>query len=108
MMYWVYILYCNNDTYYTGYTSDLARRYQQHLHGTGGCKYTRSFRPLAIAQCWKISHSKSLAMRLERQIKKMSRRDKEQLVKKPSGLAFHKDVQVVSKKERMKISFRTL
>ena len=34
-MYWVYILYCNNHTYYTGYTNNLEKRYQSHVDGTG-------------------------------------------------------------------------
>lgn len=86
MDYWVYILHCDNDTYYTGYTTDLEKRYQSHLDGTGGCKYTRSFKPLRIAQCWKIEDNKSAAMKLEAYIKKLSRREKEKLIADPALL----------------------
>ncbi|MES2219078.1 MAG: GIY-YIG nuclease family protein [Pseudomonadota bacterium] len=82
--YWVYILHCQNDSYYTGYTTDLMRRYQAHLDGK--CKYTRSFKPLAIAQAWKISGTKGSAMRIENFIKKLSREGKEQLLLKPESL----------------------
>lgn len=82
--YWVYILYCNNDTYYTGYTTDMQKRYQSHLNGTGKCKYTRSFKPLHIAQCWEIQGDKSLAMKIERYIKTLSRAEKEKIIKDPS------------------------
>lgn len=85
--YWVYILHCDNDTYYTGYTNDLTKRYRSHLEGTGKCKYTRSFKPLRIAQSWKITGPKSLAMQLERAIKKCSRAQKETLIAQPDGVA---------------------
>lgn len=81
--YWVYILHCHNDTYYTGYTCDLEKRYQSHVDGTGQCKYTRSFKPIRIAQSWKIEGNKALAMRIERQIKQLSRTEKENLIENP-------------------------
>lgn len=85
--YWVYILLCNNHTYYTGYTNDLDKRYQSHLNGTGKCKYTRSFKPIAIAQSWKIVGDKAKAMQLERSIKKLSRQEKESIIANPSTLS---------------------
>jgi putative endonuclease len=81
--YWVYILLCENNTYYTGYTNNLQKRYQSHIDGTGRCKYTRSFKPLKIAQCWEIGDGKLKAMQLERYIKKLSRLDKDKLVNEP-------------------------
>lgn len=86
-IYYVYILYCKNDTYYTGFTDDVVRRYQSHLNGTGKCKYTRSFKPLGLAQCWGIRGSKATAMRVERYIKTLSRGQKEALIKNPEGLS---------------------
>ena len=85
--YWVYILLCENNTLYTGYTTDLAKRYESHLTTRGKCKYTRSFKPLKIAQSWKIQGNKALAMRVERHIKTLSRLQKEQLIAYPSTLA---------------------
>ncbi len=83
--YWVYILCCQNGTYYTGYTTDLVRRFQDHLAGNAS-KYTRSFRPLKIAQSWQIKGSKSLAMKIENYIKKMSKKEKEALILHPERL----------------------
>lgn len=85
--YWVYILFCENNTYYTGYTTDLAKRYQSHVNGTDSCKYTRSFKPLYIAQCWKIIGDKSFAMKIERHIKILSRVEKERIIATPSLLS---------------------
>lgn len=85
--YYVYILYCENDTYYTGYTNDVARRYQSHVDGTGKCKYTKSFKPLGMAQFWGITGSKAFAMRVERYIKKLTRGQKEELIRNPTVLS---------------------
>lgn len=84
--YWVYILQCKNNAFYTGYTTDLTKRYQSHLNGTGS-KYTRSFKPISIAQCWKINGDKSMAMQMERKIKKLSRIEKEKIIAQPEMLA---------------------
>lgn len=87
--YWVYILRCINNTYYTGYTNDLEKRYQSHVDGTGKCKYTRSFKPIAIAQYWKINGNKAFAMKIERHIKKLSRLEKETIIADPSLLVIN-------------------
>ena len=50
--YYVYILLCKNGSYYTGYTTDIKRRYKEHLKGTAKSKYTRSFKVKNLAQCW--------------------------------------------------------
>ncbi len=92
--YWVYILLCENQSYYTGYTDNLERRYESHLKGTGGCKYTRSFKPLKIAQCWQIKNDKLLAMQLERNIKKRSRIQKMELILNPDTLSTDPSVRV--------------
>ncbi len=93
-LYWVYILYCENDTYYTGYTTNIEKRYQAHLNGTSQCKYTRSFKPLRIAQCWKITSDKSFAMKMEAYIKKLSRTQKEKMIADPSLLLIDPRIEV--------------
>jgi putative endonuclease len=85
--YWIYILHCKNDTYYTGYTTNIHDRYQAHLNGSSKCKYTRSFKPIRIAQCWLIDGDKSLAMKIERFIKKLSRAEKIKLILNSNDLA---------------------
>jgi putative endonuclease len=85
--YWVYILLCENQSYYTGYTDNLERRYRSHVNGTGKCKYTRSFKPVTIAQSWLIDGDKILAMQLEREIKKKTREQKIRIIKNPETLS---------------------
>lgn len=82
---WVYILYCCNDSYYTGYTTDLTRRYEEHKKGTEKSKYTRSFKPIKIAQAWQFD-DKSTALKIEKAIKKMRKKDKELLIANPKKL----------------------
>lgn len=84
--YWIYILRCSNGSYYTGYTTNMTRRYQEHVKGTAKCKYTRSFKPLGIAQCWQVTDCKNLAMKIEKYIKQLSKSQKEQLILYPDKL----------------------
>lgn len=93
--YWVYILLCENNSYYTGYTNNLPKRYAEHLNGTGKCKYTRSFKPITIVQCWHIKDSKSLAMQLESKIKRLSKAEKEKVIFTPAMLSQDARVQVI-------------
>lgn len=83
--YWVYILRCANQNYYTGYTDNLEKRFQEHLAGKGS-KYTRSFKPISIAQSWEIKGHKSSAMHVERYIKTLSKAQKDQLILNPNSL----------------------
>jgi putative endonuclease len=80
--YWVYLLLCENGHYYTGYTNDLEKRYEQHLNGTSKCKYTRAFKPIKVSACWELDN-KSKALKLEYLIKKLSHRKKENLAENP-------------------------
>lgn len=84
--FFIYILRCMNNSYYTGYTVNLVKRYQSHLNGNAS-KYTRSFKPTSIAQSWEIVCNKSVAMKIERCIKKLSRVQKECLIESPRLLS---------------------
>ncbi|MBY0545423.1 MAG: GIY-YIG nuclease family protein [Gammaproteobacteria bacterium] len=86
MTYFIYILECINGAYYTGYTTDIRRRYQEHVKGTSKCKYTRSFPPRRIAACWEFSIELSDILKIERFIKSLSKKDKSVLITEPSML----------------------
>ena len=74
-----YILECNNSHYYCGVTNGLKRRLVQHNQGTGS-KYVAAHRPVKLI--WsKAMKSNSAAQVLECKIKKMSRLNKERLMK---------------------------
>ena len=75
---WVYILQCSDGSYYTGWTTDVLKRYQNHCSGKGA-RYTRSHPPVAIVYRQQCS-DRSEAMKREAAIKKLSRREKEKLI----------------------------
>jgi len=86
--YYIYILECSNGSYYTGYTTDIERRYKEHLARTDKCKYTRGFPPVRIAACWSIDFGDlSDVLKIERHIKQMPHAEKTKLILEP-GL-FH-------------------
>ncbi len=80
--FWVYILLCDNNSLYVGYTTDLMKRYHSHVRGTAA-KYTRSFQPYSIAQAWPIYGKKSQAMKIELFIKKMNKTEKLNIIENP-------------------------
>jgi len=77
--YFVYIIECVNGSYYTGYTTDIERRYAEHVEGTNKCKYTRSFPPKRLAAYWEADNLNE-ALKLEREIKKLPKNEKRALV----------------------------
>ena len=85
MNYWVYILSCANGAYYTGYTDNLIRRYHAHRLGKAS-KFTRSFKPLYLAQCWQIDGPKGQALKLECFIKKLPKSTKNYIISHPEQL----------------------
>ncbi len=81
MNYIVYILECKNGSFYTGYTTDLQRRYQEHAVGSAKCKYTRSFPPKRIAAAIDCGDDLSKALKLEKEIKQLSKSEKTEFIK---------------------------
>ena len=84
--YWVYILQVTNGNYYTGSTTDVHRRYKEHLEGRGRCRYTRSFPPARLAQCWRVHDSRGAALRIEQFVKNRPRKTKSELIRTPELL----------------------
>ncbi len=75
----VYMVECKNGTYYTGYTSDLEKRIQMHNSGQGS-KYLRGKGPVRLVYKRKFVYYMH-ALRVEREIKQLSREQKDKLVK---------------------------
>jgi putative endonuclease len=76
--YSVYIVRCSDDTFYTGITNNLEKRISDHNLSDKGAKYTRSRRPVSLAY-HESCESKSIALKRELAIKKMTRSQKEAL-----------------------------
>ena len=73
----VYILCCCDQTYYTGITNDVDRRLQQHNLGKAA-RYTRSRRPVELVYL-ESACTRSEALIREAQIKHCSRQAKSEL-----------------------------
>ncbi|MGM0604573.1 MAG: GIY-YIG nuclease family protein [Halobacteriota archaeon] len=84
-MHYVYVLECNDGTYYTGYTTDPDRRVAEHDAGAGA-KYTRGRTPVELIHLESFG-DRSTAMRREYAIKQLSRAEKESLVADSSTAA---------------------
>ncbi len=72
----VYILRCGDDTLYTGITTDISRRIEEHNAGKPpGARYTRGRRPVALAYVERAA-SRAAAARRETAIKQFGRKHK--------------------------------
>lgn len=76
---YVYILQCADGTYYTGSTTNLARRVNEHQHGFGAI-YTKKRLPIKLLYFEEFAKVSDAFYR-EKQIQKWSRKKKEALVK---------------------------
>lgn len=75
----VYILRCRDGSLYTGITTDVRRRTDQHNAGTAS-RYTRSRGPVRVE--YQEPHaSQSSALKREAAVKRMTRLEKESLIK---------------------------
>ncbi len=79
MSYFVYILKCNDGSLYTGITTDIAKRLDEHNIKDTGAKYTKARRPVKLIY-EESSQNRSSASKREYEIKKLSRLKKLQLI----------------------------
>jgi putative endonuclease len=76
---YVYIIKTENNKLYTGITTDVTRRFLEHLSGIGGAKFTRANIPSELVYCEECVN-RSEASKREAQIKKLTRSQKERLI----------------------------
>jgi putative endonuclease len=79
---YVYILECADNTLYAGYTNNLDNRLKVHNLGKGS-KYTRARLPVKLVYS-ENAENKSDALKREYQIKQMTRKQKDELIKSMS------------------------
>jgi len=80
-MWIVYIVECSDNTYYTGITTDIDRRIIEHNTSPKWAKYTRWRRPVELIYTSNFEN-KSDASKEECRIKKLSKKDKEEMINK--------------------------
>ena len=82
---YVYLLNCADNTYYTGITTDPRRRLQEHNEDNAkGARYTRARRPVTMVY-FELCENRSEAASREYTIRKLSRTHKDQLVASMQG-----------------------
>lgn len=78
-MNYTYLVECADKTLYCGWTNNLEKRVKAHNAGTGA-RYTKPRRPVVLVY-YEEFQTKEEAMRREASIKKLTRRQKEILIK---------------------------
>lgn len=77
--YYVYILKCSDNTFYTGVTSNIDKRLTEHIDGKHKNNYTFNRRPLSLEFYAEFSNVQQ-AITKEKQIKKWSQKKKVALI----------------------------
>ena len=77
MSYFVYMLVCEDRSFYLGTTNDIVKRFIAHLSGKGA-SYTRSHKPIKIVYQEQLS-DKSSALKREHALKQLTHAQKQAL-----------------------------
>jgi putative endonuclease len=80
MNWFVYMIEASDSAYYTGITTDVERRFDEHSSSSLGAKYFNGRSPVKVIY-EESGHTRSSASKREYEIKQLSRRQKELLVK---------------------------
>lgn len=80
MILFVYIVECNDGSFYTGVTNNLDRRIAEHNEGENPKSYTYRRRPVKLVYCAEYTDP-YYAIEKEKQIKGWSRKKKIALIK---------------------------
>ena len=81
-MYYIYMLRCTDNSIYTGITTNVERRFEEHKNKEkNSAKYTLTHQAKRIESVWE-TQNKALASKLEYHIKTLSKVEKEELIKK--------------------------
>ncbi|MBI4683479.1 MAG: GIY-YIG nuclease family protein [Nitrospirae bacterium] len=79
-IWFLYMIRCKDGSLYTGITTDVKRRFEEHHGDDGkGSKYLRGKAPLKLVLKKKIG-SRSLALKVEDKVKKLTKTKKEMFV----------------------------
>lgn len=95
-IYYIYILRCKDNSLYTGITTDIQRRYKEHVEKRGG-RYTRA-KGVEKIEIYFESKGRVEASKIESYIKKMPKRSKEEMIVNPGNFIIN-----IEKKLNIKI-----
>ncbi len=75
----VYIILADDGSYYTGISTDVERRFQEHCDKPAGAKYFNGRKPVDVVYR-EGGHDRSSATKREMEIKNLSRKQKQGLI----------------------------
>lgn len=78
-MYYIYMLRCEDNSIYTGITTNVEHRMTEHFSKVNGAKYTHSHLAKELEAVWE-TENRRLASKLEYHIKKLTKAKKEELL----------------------------
>lgn len=80
-LFYVYIVRCNDASYYTGITNDISRRLEEHNEGISSNSFTFKRRPVQLV-LYETFNDFQVAEQWEKRLKGWSRIKKEALIEK--------------------------
>lgn len=91
-MFYIYMIRCEDESLYTGITTDVKRRFEEHKEKQQkGAKYTKFHNVIRIEAVWQVTSRKE-ASKVEYRLKKLTKTKKEELVKTPLNICDFIDV----------------
>ncbi len=88
-MYYIYILRCEDNSLYTGITTNVEKRMKEHFSKSKKCaKYTFVHTAKKLETFWEVEN-RSQALRLEYYIKTLKKEQKEEVIKDKSKLEIY-------------------
>ncbi len=80
-MYYIYMLRCEDNSIYTGITTNIEHRMKEHFTKENCAKYTYTHTAKKLEAVWQ-TENRILASKLEYHIKTLKKSQKEELIKK--------------------------
>ncbi len=95
-IYYIYVIRCNNNSLYTGITTNFQKRIKEHSAGTGA-KYTKNKGPF-ILELLLSTQGRSTATKIELFIKCLKKQKKEALIRTSKDITeFFPNVEIIDK-----------
>ena len=88
-MYYIYILRCQDNSLYIGITTDIKRRFHEHISKANkGAKNTKAHAVESIEFCM-VCQNRSIASKMEYRLKTLSKKQKENLIQNHDNLKIY-------------------
>lgn len=102
----VYIILCEDNSYYTGITNNLINRFKKHSNGRGAY-YTKFHKPLKYLSAWKVENL-NIALSIEYYIKSVNKKIKTIFIQNNRLLKTYYIKYIKDKNKNLNISIRSI